>query len=131
MPLEKPYGAMPDDEEMPFTDFNKEIVAPGLLPDFPEGAIGVRVDGDFWEIAALPYAKYLDVPIQEIVKELWPSKFEGAEFGEDSITTAEEIKIVEAFKAHRKKHSTDTGSDKMLGAPPPLDPSKPIVRKLP
>lgn len=108
--LESPYGAMPDDEEMPFSDFNKEILAPGLLPDYPGGAIGVRVDGDFYSIAALPYDKYLHVSIQDIVKEFWPSKFDRADFGEDSITTAEEIKVVEAFEAHRKKHSTDTGS---------------------
>jgi hypothetical protein len=109
MPLELPYGVMPDDEEMPFSDFNKEILAPGLLLEYPDGAIGVRVDGDFYSIASLPYDKYLNVPIQDIVKEFWPSKFDGADFGEDSVTTADEIKIVEAFEAHRKKHSTDTG----------------------
>jgi hypothetical protein len=110
MPFEEPYGAMPDDEEMPFHDFNKEIVAPGLLPMFPNGAIGIRVDDDFWSIAALPYDQYLNVPIQDIVKEFWPSKFDKAYFGADSVTTAEEIKALEAFEAHRNKHSTDTGS---------------------
>lgn len=106
MILEKPYYTMPAEEELPFNDFNKEILAPGLLPEFPDGAIGVRVDDDFYSIAALPYDKYLKVPIQDIVKEFWPSKFEGAKFGEDSVTTANEIKVVEAFEAHRKKHQT-------------------------
>lgn len=85
MTLKKPYWVMPSDEDMPFDDFNREIVTPGLLPEFPDGAVGVRVDDDFYCIAALPFKEYIGVTIQEIVKEFWPSKFEVATFGEDNV----------------------------------------------
>lgn len=96
--LEPPFGTMHDDEEMPFSDFNKEIIAPGLMDEFPNGAIGIRVDDNFYSIGALPYS-YLSVPIQEIVKEFWPSKFDQADFGDDYTTTAEEIELVGKLEA--------------------------------
>lgn len=56
----------------PGNDFNREIVEPGTNKMFPDGAVGVRIDDDFWVVAALPLDQYRDVPIQEIVKEFWP-----------------------------------------------------------
>ena len=80
--FEKPYGAVTF-EELPFWDFNREIVPPGSSETFPNGAIGVRVDDDFWVVAALPYQEYLNVPIEAIVARLWPECVE-ATFGPDS-----------------------------------------------
>jgi hypothetical protein len=59
-------------EDLPSHDFNREIIPPGCLDHYPDGAIGVRADDDFWAVAALPYEKYLNVSIEEIVSELWP-----------------------------------------------------------
>jgi len=72
--LERPYWVIleSDDEPFPAHDFNREIVRPGLLPDFPEGAVGIRIDWNFWPVAALPYEEYKDVPIRKIVNEFWP-----------------------------------------------------------
>lgn len=58
--------------ELPFTDFNREMIHPGDHPELPYGCVGVRVDDDFWLVAVLPYKEYKDKSIQEIVAELWP-----------------------------------------------------------
>lgn len=84
--LKEPYWFYKYDPKchFPGLDFNREIVKPGTNETFPDGAIGVRVDDDFWAVAALPW-KYLDTPIDEIVKELWPEYVvEGATFELDS-----------------------------------------------
>lgn len=54
-------------------DFNKDIVPPGINETFPDGVVGVRVDDDFWVVAALPYDEYVDTPIEDIVAEFWPT----------------------------------------------------------
>jgi hypothetical protein len=75
--------------EVPDIDFNREIVPPETNKTFPDGAIGIRTDGDFWAVAALPY-KYLDVPLAEIVKALWPQYADEAELCPDSGTPEQE-----------------------------------------
>lgn len=56
---------------VPCYDFNKEIVEPGTNETFPDGAIGLRVDDDFWAVAALPY-KFRDLQTRDIVDVLFP-----------------------------------------------------------
>jgi hypothetical protein len=54
-------------------DFNRELLPPGTDdPIFPDGAVGVRVDADFWQVGALPYEQFKDMPIEEIVGMFWP-----------------------------------------------------------
>lgn len=65
--IQPPYFVTRDG--LPGLDFNREIIKPGENAHFPDGAVGVRADGDFWAVAALPY-KYLDVPLSEIVAAL-------------------------------------------------------------
>lgn len=86
--LTKPYFYTPD--SLPGLDFNREIVEPGTHEHFPEGAIGIRADGDFWTVAALPYS-YLDTPLRDIVAQLWPQYLEQATFEPDSGTVEQTI----------------------------------------
>jgi hypothetical protein len=84
--LKEPYWCHAYDPKshFPGLDFNREIVMPGTNETFPDGAVGIRVDDDFWEVAALPW-KYRDTPLEEIVGELWPEYVaEGATFEPDS-----------------------------------------------
>lgn len=55
-----------------FNDFNREIVKPNTNVHFPDGAVGIRVDDDFWIVAILPY-KYAELSIQELVAIIWPA----------------------------------------------------------
>ena len=54
-----------------FTDFNRQIVEPGEDENFPDGALGIYVDDDYYAVAALPY-KYKALSCAEIVASLWP-----------------------------------------------------------
>lgn len=84
MNIEKPYWVCTsDDYPFPGHDFNRDIVEPGDIEEFPEGAVGVRVDGDFWLVAILPLEKYRDVSIEDIVVEFWPD-IENPRFCPDS-----------------------------------------------
>ena len=59
-------------EDDPLThDFNREIVAPGIVDKFPDGAVAVRVDDDFFIVAVLPY-EFVGLGIERIVPVLWP-----------------------------------------------------------
>ena len=82
----EPYWFHPYERNKPFPglDFNRELVPPGTFSKYPEGAVGIRVDDDFWAMAALPW-KYADTPLFRIVKELWPECVaEGVTYGPDS-----------------------------------------------
>lgn len=68
--------------DVPCPDFNREIAEPGKMADFPDGAVGIRVDDDFWLVASLPY-EFRGLTIQQIVAVLWPDIPE-PEFNEDS-----------------------------------------------
>ena len=89
--IEKPYWVA-SANEVPFWDFNREIIPAGVLSLFPNGAIGIRVDDDFWAVAALPPENYRDVPIQKIVAELWPELSCEATFGPDVVYRAKGAK---------------------------------------
>ncbi|WP_315921988.1 hypothetical protein [Mesorhizobium sp. SP-1A] len=58
-------------KDVPFTDFNRQIVEPGTNPDFPSGALGIYSDDDFYAVASLPY-RFKDLSCAEIVATLWP-----------------------------------------------------------
>lgn len=84
--IKPPYYTTPEDDIIfnNYRDFNREICKPGEHEDWPDGAIGVRVDENFWAVAALPFAEYHDKTIQEIVAELWPGLTEHVTFNPDS-----------------------------------------------
>lgn len=93
--LEKPYYVERD--TLPGLDFNREIVEPGMNKTFPDGAVGVRVDSDFWAVAALPYGEYRDKPIKDIVAEFWPQYLDQASFGADSGTVDQRIEFATEY----------------------------------
>tara|TARA_Y100001973_G_C5082462_1_gene273176 strand:+ start:448 stop:813 length:366 start_codon:yes stop_codon:yes gene_type:complete len=77
--LQEPYFASePETYEeghtgFPFgNDFNREIAEPGEVERFPNGAVAIRIDCDFWLVGALPLEEYRNVPIEEIVAKFWP-----------------------------------------------------------
>lgn len=78
-----PYWHDPFDDGLPFNDFNRELIPPGQNEDYPEGAVGIRMDDDFWACAALPWS-YHTKSMEEIFRELWPDKLEKVEFKPDS-----------------------------------------------
>lgn len=66
----------------PFNDFTKEIVE-FEIDDYPEGAIDIRGDDNFWIFAVFPL-KFKTLTVQEIVSVVWPShNSESAVFLED------------------------------------------------
>lgn len=71
-------------EHLPGNDFNREIVEPGVNETYPEGALGVRVDDDFWTVAVFPL-EFRDLSIETLVPIVWP-KITDAEFRPDSGT---------------------------------------------
>ena len=85
--IQEPYYVA---ENPPFTDFNREIVQPGENDVFPSGALGIRCDDDFWAVAALPL-KYRDVPLPDLVRELWPDLADEATYGPDSGSHEQEV----------------------------------------
>jgi len=72
MKLQSPYWASKDDK-FPTYDFNKEIIEPKVSITFPKGAVGIRVDDNFWQIAALPLSEFRHVSIEKIVEHFWPN----------------------------------------------------------
>lgn len=100
-------------DELPGLDFNREIIEPGTNEEFPNGAIGIRADDDFWGVAALPLS-YRDTPLAEIVKELWPQYAASAKLCPDSGTVEQKIyfstryaKNVEKLNKHLNKTIRD------------------------
>lgn len=83
--LRNPYWAEPDDGGAlsTFADFTRELSPPGMNWRFPKGAIGIRVDYDFWLVAVLPW-EWLDRPLPEVVALLWPSMIPHASYKPDS-----------------------------------------------
>lgn len=79
--IKSPYWIA--DRDLPGYDFNRELVEPFTNEMFPKGAVGVRVDGDYWAVAALPWSCH-EYKIEEIVKALWPTRYDEATFGTDS-----------------------------------------------
>lgn len=92
--LVQPYWATGETESLPGFDFNREIVPPGTNVDFPEGCLGIRADGDFWAVAALPLS-YEAVPLETLVKALWPTIADRAECTPDSGTIEQKLYFFE------------------------------------
>jgi hypothetical protein len=63
----------------PWIDFTRELIEPGYKTDpkegepeeYPEGAITIRGDIDFWIVAVLP-RRFEAIPMTDIVRLLWP-----------------------------------------------------------
>lgn len=86
--LKKPFWAA--DGDLPGWDFCREIVKPTLTNEmFPRGVLGLRVDDDFWAVAALP-VKYIDWKLKDIVANLWPRALM-ATFHPDSGTIEQDV----------------------------------------
>ncbi len=60
---------------------NRELAAPGALPEYPDGAVAIRSDGNFWTEAVLPWT-LLEVPLPELAAALWPRVLEKPELAE-------------------------------------------------
>lgn len=73
-------------ELLPGFDFNREIVRPNINPAYPEGVMGIRVDGNFYPVAALP-AMYIGLPLQTVVRTLWPCCVDQATYAADVFAT--------------------------------------------
>lgn len=68
---------------LPSHDFNREIVPAGKNDNYPEGALGIRVDDDFWVVAVLPF-RFAELSIENLVEVIWPDIYPKAEFKPDS-----------------------------------------------
>lgn len=71
------------EEALPDYLFNKHIVPKGYNRDFPDGALGIFVDEDFWAVAALP-ARFQDLSIERLVALLWPDIALEVAYGPDT-----------------------------------------------
>jgi len=85
--IEKPYWAAEYEDVMAY-DFNRELVLPGQVAKFPNGTIGIRVDNDFFVVAALPLS-WRNIPLTVLVANLWP-EIEDPDFGPDVIYSKNE-----------------------------------------
>jgi hypothetical protein len=92
------------EKELAGIDFNREIVEPGVLEKFPDGALGIRVDQDFWIAAVLPL-KYKEFALKDIVAILWPEYVEDATFCPDSGTIEQKIFFTNQFAEHLKEEN--------------------------
>jgi len=105
MKLDAPYWMAR--ESLPGLDFNRQIVLPGTNETFPEGAIGVYVDDDYWCVAALPYERYREIAIQEIVAECWPGYVGEATYAPDSGTVEQRVHFLEIEAAANGKRADE------------------------
>lgn len=60
---------------LPTLDINREMFPPGTNKDYPEGAVGIRTDDDFFCVAALPW-RYRDLSASVIAPILWADVLE-------------------------------------------------------
>lgn len=100
MKLSEPYWAIT--EGLPGLDFNREFIDPGTDETFPEGAVGIRVDGAFWAVAALPW-KYRDMPLSAIVRELWPQYADQAELCPDGGSAEQKLYFAREGQKHAER----------------------------
>ena len=91
--LKRPYWAHEDHTTFPGSDYCRELVLPGTSTDFPDGAVGIRVDEDFWAVAVLPYT-YKTWTCEEIVRDLWPNDVV-ATFWSDSGSLEQKVEFLE------------------------------------
>jgi hypothetical protein len=103
MTLTDPYWV--HDAPLAGYDFNRQVVEPGTNDKVPDGAIAIYVDDNFWTVAVLPLNEYRDTPIEDIVKQYWPTYFEQATFTPDHGTMERRVYEAEsAMKAERTRY---------------------------
>lgn len=90
------------DDTLPGIDFNREIVEPGMNETFPDGCVGIRVDDDFWAVAALPLS-YRDTPLPDLVRALWPHYADQADFTPDHGTMERQVFRAEGYAEDERK----------------------------
>lgn len=90
------------DSGLPGIDFNREIHHPGKSDAYPEGALAIRADDDFWIVAVLPY-EYVEYPLPAIVKTLWPSYADDASYTPDADTHERELYNANRYGAAMRK----------------------------
>ena len=86
---EKPYWIARTG--LPGLDFNRCLVAPATTESYPDGALAVYVDGNYWCVACLPLHPYGDMTIEEIVARLWPTYVGEATYAPDDGTIELEL----------------------------------------
>lgn len=72
--LKNPYWVTDIDKDLPACDVCREIIEPNTNEKFPLGAVGLRVDDDWWAVAVLPY-EYKSWELKDILKDLWPLEY--------------------------------------------------------
>lgn len=87
--------------DLPYYDFNKEIVPPGILEQWPDGAVGIRVDDNFWAVASLPY-KFKDLDTKFLINNMWPT-VKVYKINPDYIETIDNVLAVKALKDRKRK----------------------------
>lgn len=107
--FQDPYWYAKDD--LPGLDFNREIIEPGTHDKYPDGVLGIRVDDDFWAVAALPLAEYRDKPLPEIVNELWPTYVGEATYAPDSGTIEQKVHFLETQLEHMTRRAKRSETD--------------------
>ncbi len=101
--ISKPYWI--NDGSLPGLDFNRDLQEPGTNAHFPEGVVGIRADGDFWSVAALPW-KYRTWELRDIIAELWPEYIDQASFEPDHGSVEQRIRFAEQY-AEGEKHKAN------------------------
>lgn len=101
--IQKPYFV--SKHSLPGLDFNRELHAPGTYEKFPEGVVGIRVDTDFWSVAALPW-EYNSWSLRDLVAELWPEYIDEASFEPDAGSVEQQIHFANEW-AQSEKHRHD------------------------
>jgi hypothetical protein len=104
--LVKPYWAAADKDEdtLPGLDFNRDLEPPGKNEHFPDGVVGIRCDGDFWAVAALPWS-YRDTPLPELVADLWPQWADKAVYRADHGTFEQRVEFTNNRAEHNKQYA--------------------------
>lgn len=95
--IQTPYFVI---DELPSLDFNREIIEPGQVEQFPDGAVGIRADDDFWPVAAIPL-RFREVALPDIVAALWPTYAAQAEYCPDHGSVEQRIYFAEGWAKSR------------------------------
>ena len=82
-------------------DFCREIAEPDTNEKFPLGAVGLRVDSDFWLVGVLPY-EYKSWDLKDLLKDLWPLEYKFT-YRPDSGSLEQTIEFLESRLSYKKK----------------------------
>lgn len=92
------------DSGLPGIDFNREIIKPGQAEDYPDGALAIRADDDFWIVAVLPI-QYKSWPLEKIVETLWPEYAKDAKYTPDADTPERAIYEANCYGASERRRA--------------------------